>query len=152
MTTGTRPVTDAPPPARTRALRAFSVLNGLVLLGVVLQGLWAGGFIGHLAGTFWLQLHRITAYTVVILALAAAILAVVTLRRHRAIAAWSAGLFTLVAIQAELGHEISHDGERSLIAVHVPVALLIMGLGVYLSIAAARAWRFDVGITNRTGR
>ena len=63
----------------------------------------------------------------------------VTLRRHRAIAAWSAGLFVLVAIQAELGHEIGDGAARSLIAVHVPVALLIMGLGVYLSIAAARA-------------
>src|SRR6266545_4191777 len=102
MSTGTRPVTELRPPARTAALRAFSILNGLMLLGVVLQGLWAGGFIGHLDGAFWLQLHRLTAYVVVILALAAAILAVVTLRRHRAIAAWSAGLFVLVAIQAEL--------------------------------------------------
>ncbi len=59
------------PPARTRALSAFSILNGLVLLGVVLQGLWAGGFIGHLDGAFWLQLHMLTAYVVVILALAA---------------------------------------------------------------------------------
>jgi hypothetical protein len=141
MTTATRLVTEPPPPARTAALRAFSILNGLVLLSVVLQGLWAGGFIGHPAGTFWLQLHRITGYVVVILALAAAILALVTQRRHRAIAAWSAGLFVLVAIQAELGHEISHDGERSLVAVHVPVAMLIMGLGVYLSTAAARARR-----------
>lgn len=141
MSTGTRPVTELRPPARTRALRGFSILNRLVLLGVVLQGLWAGGFIGHLDGAFWLQLHRLTAYIVVILALAAAVLAVVSLRRHRAIAAWSAGLFVLVAIQAEVGHEISHDGERSLTAVHVPVALLIMGLGVYLSIAAARARR-----------
>ncbi len=139
MSTGTRPVTELRPPARTAALRAFSILNGLMLLGVVLQGLWAGGFIGHLDGAFWLQLHRLTAYVVVILALAAAILAVVTLRRHRAIAAWSAGLFVLVAIQAELGHEIGDGAARSVIAVHVPVALLIMGLGVYLSIAAARA-------------
>jgi hypothetical protein len=141
MITGTRPVTDLPSPTRTGALRAFSILNGLVLLGVVLQGLWAGGFIGHLAGTFWLQLHRITAYVVVILALAAAILAVVTQRRHRAIAAWSVGLFVLVAVEAELGHTIGEGGERSLVAVHVPVAMLIMGLGVYLSIAAARARR-----------
>jgi hypothetical protein len=78
---------------------------------------------------------------VVVLALAAAILAVLIRRCHRAIAAWSAGLFVLVAIQAELGHEISHHDERALIAVHVPIALLIMGLGVYLSVAAARARR-----------
>jgi hypothetical protein len=66
---------------------------------------------------------------------------VVTQRRHRAIAAWSVGLFVLVAVEAELGHTIGEGGERSLVAVHVPVAMLIMGLGVYLSIAAARARR-----------
>jgi heme A synthase len=112
-----------------------------VLLGVVLQGPWAGGFIGHLAGTFWLQLHRITAYVVVILALAAAILAVVTQRRRRAIAACSVGLFVLVAVEAEFGHVIGEGGWHSLVAVHVPAAMLIMGLGVYLSIAGARARR-----------
>ena len=143
MTTGTRPVTDAPPPTRTGALRAFSILNGLGLLGVVLQGLWAGGFIGHLTGTFWLQLHRITAYVVVILALAAAILAVMTQRHHRAIAAWSTGLFVLVAVQAELGHEISHDGERSLVVVHVPVALLIMGVAGVSTPAVISSSRSD---------
>jgi hypothetical protein len=141
MTTGTRPVTQPPPPIRAKALHAYSVLNGLVLLGVVLQGLWAGGFIGHLDGAFWLQLHRLTAYTVVILALAAAILAAVTQRRHRAIAAWSAALFILTGAEAELGHEIGDGGPQALIAVHVPIALLIMGLAVYLSITAARTRR-----------
>jgi hypothetical protein len=51
MTIGTRTATGPSSATRTGALRAFSILNGLVLLSVVLQGLWAGGFIGHLAGT-----------------------------------------------------------------------------------------------------
>ena len=141
MTTGTRPVTQPPPPTRARALRAYSILNGLVLLGVVLQGLWAGGFIGHLDGAFWLQLHRFTAYTLVVLALAAAILAVRTQRRHRAITAGSALLFVLVGVEAELGHEIADGGAGALVAVHVPNALLIMGLAAYLATTAARARR-----------
>jgi hypothetical protein len=140
MTTGTRPVTQPPPPA-TRALRAYSILNGLVLAGVVLQGLWAGGFIGHLDGAIWLQLHRFTAYTLVIVALAAAIVAAVTQRRHRAITGGSAALFILVAIEAELGHEISGGGPAALTAIHVPNAMLITGLAAGLTITAARARR-----------
>lgn len=141
MTTGTQPVTHPSPPDRARALRAYSILNGLVLLGAVLQGLWAGGFIGHLGGAIWLQLHRFTAYTLVILALAAAILAVRTQRRHRAVTAASAVLFVLVGVEAELGHEIADGGAGALVAVHVPNALLIMGLAAYLATTAARARR-----------
>src|SRR5215475_10429762 len=89
VTTGPRAVTRPQRPDRVGALRAFSILNGLVLLGVVLQGLWAGGFIGDVSGAPWLQLHRFTAYSVVVLALAAAIVAVVTRRRHRVIAVLS---------------------------------------------------------------
>jgi hypothetical protein len=48
MTTRTHPATTGHP--STGSLRAFSMLNGLVLLGVLLQGLWAGGLIGDLGG------------------------------------------------------------------------------------------------------
>lgn len=123
------------------ASRAFSILNGLVLLGVLLQGLWAGGFIGRLGGAGWLQLHEVTAIVVVILALAAAVVAVVTRRHDRALTGWSAGLFALLVIQTGLGEAISEGGARTLVAVHIPLAMLIMGVGVYLSIAGARSRR-----------
>jgi len=32
------------------AVRAFSMLNGLVLLGILLQGVWAGGLVSDLGG------------------------------------------------------------------------------------------------------
>jgi hypothetical protein len=138
MRTGMEPETDR---RSAGTARAFSILNGLVLLGVLLQGLSAGGFLGRLGGVEWLRLHQITAAVVVILALAATLVAVITQRRHRALAGWSAGLFGLLVIQTALGEAASEGGERALVAVHVPLAMLIMGLGVYLSIAGARARR-----------
>lgn len=121
-------------------LRVFSVLNGLVLLGVLVQGMTGGAFLGGAAGVDWAQLHQVDAGVVEALALVAAILAIATQRRHRGIAVWSPVLFALLVLQHGLGAGIS-GGNRVLVAVHVPVALLVMGLGVYLSIAAARARR-----------
>lgn len=138
MRTGMEPETDR---RSAGASRAFSILNGLVLLGVLLQGLSAGGFLGRLGGMEWLQLHQITAAVVVILALAAALVAAITQRRHRAIAGWSAALFVLLVVQTGLGEAISEGGERTLVAVHIPLAMLIMGIGVYLSIAGAQTRR-----------
>jgi hypothetical protein len=46
-----------------------------------------------------------------------------------------------VVVEGELGHTIGEGGERRLVAARVPVAMLIMGLGVCLSIAAARIRR-----------
>lgn len=125
----------------TGALRAFSILNGLALLGVLLQGLSAGGFLGHVGGADWLGLHQITAPVVMICSLAAAVVAVAALRHHSGIAWWSAALFVLLVIQSALGAASSESGQRALLAVHIPLAMLIMGLGVYLSIAGARARR-----------
>ncbi|MBO0771488.1 MAG: hypothetical protein J2P35_08520 [Actinobacteria bacterium] len=61
--------------------------------------------------------------------------------RHRAVTAASAVLFVLVGVEAELGHEIADGGAGALVAVHVPNALLIMGLAAYLATTAARARR-----------
>ncbi|MGH3492272.1 MAG: hypothetical protein ACRDRL_19470 [Sciscionella sp.] len=127
---------------RAAALRAFSILNGLVLLGVLLQALWAGAFMGHLGGADWVTVHQITAYVVVILALVTALVAVSALRRSSAaIAGWSVGLLVLLIIQTGLGQAISDGHQRILTVAHVPVALLIMALGVYLSVAGAKLRR-----------
>lgn len=124
------------------AVRAFSMLNGLVLLGVLLQGLWAGEFMGDVGGADWVEVHQITGYVVVLLSLAAAIVSVVRLRgRGSGIVGMSIGLFVLLLIQVGLGQAISDGGQGVLLAAHVPVALLAMALGVYLSVAGARLRR-----------
>lgn len=121
-------------------VRAFSILIGLVLLGVLLQGLWAGEFMGGVGGADWRQMHQITGYVTVILSLVAAVLAMTALRRS-GVATWSVALFVLLLVQAGLGQAISDADQRVLIAAHVPVALLIMALGVYLSVAGANLRR-----------
>lgn len=122
-------------------VRAFSVLNGLVLLGVLLQGFSAGDLMSHL-GAVWAEIHQVAAYVVLAIALAAAVLAAVTLRHHRRVlAAWSGVLFLLVLLQTALGQAITDGDQRVLLAAHVPLALLIMALGAYLSIAAAKLRR-----------
>jgi hypothetical protein len=140
VTSGTNMVAGGRGSVRVRALRVFSVLNGLVVLAVLVQGLTGGGFLAGAGGVDWLQLHRINVDIVEGLSLVAAILAVATQRHHRSIAIWSPVLFVLLVVQHGLGAGISR-GNRALIAVHVPVAMLIMGVGVYLSITVALARR-----------
>lgn len=67
----------------TGAIRAFSILNGFVLLGVLLQGVSAGGLIDHL-GAGWLRVHQLSAFTALFLALVAAVIAIAALRRYAA--------------------------------------------------------------------
>lgn len=121
------------------SVRAFSILNGLVLLGVLLQGLSAGGLLGGSGGTDALRAHQVTAYVVVIIALASAILATIRLRTdHPSIAVWSGVLLVLMIVQTALGQAVSDGDQPALLAAHVPLALLVMAIGAYLSAAAAR--------------
>jgi hypothetical protein len=139
VTTRTQPVTTRHP--SFGALRAFSMLNGLVLLGVLLQGVWGGGILGRAGGVDWAFLHELTGSVTVLCSLAATILAVTTLRRHRpAIAVRSVGMFAMLIVQFGLGVGVRLN-EDALLLIHVPLAMLIMGLGVYLSVAAARSRR-----------
>jgi heme A synthase len=140
MTSGPNTVAGGRKSARLGVLRVFSIVNGLALLGVLAQGLTGGAFLGGVSGPNWAQLHQLNAGAVEALALVAAILALATQRRRRGIAVFSPVLFALLVLQHGLGAAIS-GGNRALAAVHVPVALLVMALGVYLSVTAARARR-----------
>ncbi|MGH3434881.1 MAG: hypothetical protein ACRDRN_00270 [Sciscionella sp.] len=123
--------------APERMVAAFAILAWLTVLGVVLQAVWAGEFLGK-AGSGFVQFHQITAYVLVVLSLAAAILAGAQLRHTRPALMWPGiGLFVLMIIQTGLGQAASQDGPHALIAAHIPVAMLIMGLSVYLAIASA---------------
>jgi heme A synthase len=121
------------------ALRAFSVLNGLVLLGILLQGVWGGGLVGDVGSVDWRALHGATGSLTVLLALAGSVVALTRLRGRRELATRSALLFVLMIVQAGLG--AGSDGSSGLLLVHVPLALVVMALGVHLSTAARRASR-----------
>lgn len=124
------------------AVRAFSVLNGLTLLGVLLQAVWAGEFIDRTDRAAWVTVHEIGAFIVVVLALVTAVVAAAALRRASSVLALGAlAQLVLIVVQTGLGEAITEGGADGLIVSHVPIAMLIFGLGIYLSIAGAQLRR-----------
>lgn len=123
-------------PAR-RAHPAHSALVGLTSLGVLLQGLWAGLFLsGSDDPERWVTVHRHGAEVTVLLGLLSTVAAFVWLRHRVPVLVGTTLLFVLLVAEMMLG--IASDDSRSLIAVHVPLALLIMGLAVWLPTQARR--------------
>jgi hypothetical protein len=132
-------VSNRPAPA---AVRIFSIVNGLTLLGVLLQAVWAGLFIDQTGRDMWITVHEIGGFVVVLLALVTALVAAALLRRaDSALTLGAVGLLVLIVVQTGLGEAITKSGRQELIVSHVPLAMLIFGLGVYLSIAGARLRR-----------
>jgi uncharacterized membrane protein YhaH (DUF805 family) len=123
------------------AVRMFSIVNGLTLLGVLLQAVWAGAFIDRAERATWITVHEIGAVVVVVLAVATAVTAVMLRRAHSALPTGALSLLVLIVIQTGLGEAITKGGADGLIVAHVPIAMLIFGLGVYLSSAGARLRR-----------
>ncbi|MGH3764555.1 MAG: hypothetical protein ACRDTX_05315 [Pseudonocardiaceae bacterium] len=124
------------------AVRIFSILNGLTLLGVLLQAVWAGEFIDRAGQAAWITVHEIGAFVVVVLALATAGVALVALRRGSSALAFGAlGQLVLIVVQTGLGEAITKSGAEGLIVAHVPIAMLVFGVGIYLSIAGAQLRR-----------
>lgn len=118
------------------------MVNGLTLLGVLLQAVWAGAFVDQTRRSMWITVHEIGGFVVVVLSLVAALVALALLRRADPALTFSAvGLFVLIVVQTGLGEAITKSGADQLIVSHVPLAMLIFGLGVYLSIAGARLRR-----------
>jgi heme A synthase len=124
-------------PARERS-PLFSALIGLASLGILLQGVWAGLFIheNHPFRDNWVGVHSIGASVVGALALVAAIVALVQLRHRRDLVVGSVVFFLLLVVEIFLGGLIG--GTPGLAAVHIPLALALMGFAVWLPLRAAR--------------
>jgi heme A synthase len=125
----------------TRALQLFSVLNGVTLLGVLWQAVSAGEFLGPAEPSAWLTVHEISAFVVVLLALATTLAAVTLRRAEPALTLGAVGLLVLIVLQTGLGEAITKAGASGLTVAHVPIAVLVFGLGVYLSSMGARLRR-----------
>jgi hypothetical protein len=129
-------------PAPDTAARSplYNALIGLASLGVLLQALWAGIFMGG-AGHTWVEVHQHGAEVTTVLALVATIVAIVQLRPLRDVWIGSIVLTVLLVVETFVGTAI--DGARGLTALHVPLAMLIFGLAVWLPLrtraAASRA-------------
>jgi uncharacterized membrane protein len=136
--------------ARRRATRGstlYNVLISLCALAVLLQGLWAGIFLEHdgrrddAAG--WIDVHARGGEIALALAVLAAIVAVVRLRSRRDLWIGSVILVVLLAVEAYLGGAIRDDGRDVLTAAHVPLALIIMALVVWLPVRSGHPARVD---------
>lgn len=112
----------------------WSALIGLTTLGVLLQGLWAGLFLRRDADdSTWFSVHQHGGEATVTLAVLATIAAAMWLRHRSDLLGGTLLLLVLLVVEYFLGRA----GDSS-VAVHVPLALLIMGVAVWLPVAARR--------------
>jgi heme A synthase len=141
VTTTARPGAAA---AGARARTAlFSSVAGLTSLAVLLQGLWAGLFVptgkGGPYDDSWVDVHNWGARITLLLALVTAVVGFVTLRARRELWIGAIVLTVLVAVEVGLGGAISDGKSGAAAAVHVPLALVIMALTVWLPLRARHA-------------
>ncbi len=131
--------TDTTAPVTTARARhpLFSATIGLAALAVLLQGLWAGLFLPGGSGT-WQEVHARGADVAIFLAALATVAAFVKIRERRDL--WlGSGVFTLVLLlEAWLGGLVS-DGATWVTAIHIPLAMLLMALAVWLPFRATVA-------------
>lgn len=130
---------------KPRGSTLFAALVGLTGLAIVLQGLWAGIFLEHdgardSAGR-WIDVHARGGDVAIMLALAATVVAFVTMRARRDLWVGGAGLVVALVLEAYLGGLIRDDSRDTLTAVHVPLAMVILCLVGWLSARAARGTR-----------
>ena len=129
-------------PRSTTSSPVFSALIGLAALAVLLQGLWAGIFLEHDgkrdAAANWIDVHAHGADVAILLGILATAYAFWKLRPRRDL--WvGSGIFTLLTIlESYIGGLIRDDGKDTLTAVHVPLAMALMALAVWLPLRARR--------------
>jgi heme A synthase len=116
----------------------FSALVGLATLAIFLQAVWAGMMIreGKAYDATWVGIHDWGARVAFLLALAATVVALVKLRSRRDLVVGSVALTVLVFAESYIGGLVgSHSGA---VAVHIPLALGIFGLAIWLPMRTLR--------------
>jgi heme A synthase len=138
MTTPTRRVAPAPGTRTASGTRLYQVLAGLAALGILLQGVWAGLFIrpGEPNDGTWVFVHARCAEVTIAAAVAAAAVAVWRLRARRDLLLGSGALVVLLVVEAYVGGEVFR--RPGLAVLHIPLALALMGLAVWLPLRARR--------------
>jgi hypothetical protein len=139
MTTST---TDRATPVTRTGSPVYSALIGLSALVVLLQGLWAGIFLEHDgerdAASSWIDVHARGADLAILLGVLATGYALWKLRPRRDLWVGSLVFTVLLVLEAYLGGLVREDGQDTLTAVHVPLAMALMGLAVWLPLRARR--------------
>jgi heme A synthase len=136
------PITRAVAAASANSkLRAFNALVGVTALGIFLQAITAGEFVSQEHRGGWITAHNIISNVTVTVAVAAAIAGFAAGRINRTAAWASVVLALLLVVQIVIGHLITDAKQDGWIAVHVPLAFVIFGLTIWLSIRGAMARR-----------
>lgn len=132
-------------PNRSAVPKSLTILIGLTSSAILLQAVTAGVFVDQSGRDSWVTVHGLIADATWVLALVTAIVAFRSVRRARP-ELWvgSATLFVLALAQTGLGHLITDGGMDGLIVVHVPLAMIVFGLAIWLAVTAARPHRFAV--------
>lgn len=140
--TQTTTTTNESVDARTARPRSvlYGAMIGIAALIVLLQGLWAGIFLEHDgardAASGWIDIHARGADVAIVLGIAATIVAFVKLRERRDLWIGSAVFVVLLILESYLGGLIRDQSKDVLTAVHVPLAMGITGLAVWLPLRA----------------
>lgn len=120
----------------------YSALIGLCSLAVLLQGLWAGIFLEHdgkrEAASSWIEVHARGADVAIALAALATVVAFVKLRQRRDLWVGSAVLTVVLVLESYIGGVIRDSSKDTLTAVHVPLAMVLTALVVWLPLRATR--------------
>jgi hypothetical protein len=134
-----RDLTDTETGASAR--RTFTILTGLSAAAVVLQGLWAGIFLEHDgerdAASSWIDVHARGGEVALLFAILATVVAVARLRARKDLLIGAIALTVLLVAEAYVGGLIRDESKDTLTAVHVPLAMAIMGLVVWLPLRAS---------------
>jgi cell division protein FtsW (lipid II flippase) len=125
-----------------KGIRLFNALIGVTTLGIFVQAITAGEFVSQEHRESWIAVHNIVADITIVVALAAAIVGLVAVRATDRILAWfGLVLFVLLLVQTMLGHLVTDAEADGWIGVHVPLAFVIVGLAVWLSVRGAQVRR-----------
>jgi hypothetical protein len=130
-------------PARPRD-PLYASLIGLTALVILLQGLWAGLFIREgqdfdatSSQSNFVKVHDWGGRAAIVLALISLVVAVWRLRSRPSLIAGTAVLLVLLMLESYIGGAIGdHPSWPSM---HIPLAMALMALSVWLPLRAARA-------------
>lgn len=128
--------------------RVYASVMGLAAVAVILQGLWAGIFLEHDgerdAAESWVDVHARGADVAIVLVAVATVIAFVKLRARRDLWLGGAVLAALLVLESFIGGLVRDSGKDTLTAVHVPLALALMALLVWLTMRIRRG-RASIG-------
>jgi uncharacterized membrane protein len=115
----------------------YGAVIGLASLAVLLQGVWAGLFLRE--GTYddsWVTVHSVGGSIAALLALIGTVIAFIQLRARRDVLIGSVVFTLLLVLEIFLGATISDSHSVGAQAVHIPLALFLMGMAVWLPLRA----------------